>query len=51
MVERHAVSDVPEEGYSIEFFDMTDTRVAVARELAAEVQYQASGPRLIDTVS
>jgi Domain of unknown function (DUF4926) len=29
VVERHAVPDVPEEGYSIEFFDMTGQTVAV----------------------
>jgi Domain of unknown function (DUF4926) len=29
VVERHAVPSVPEEGYSIEFFDMTGNTVAV----------------------
>ena len=29
VVERHARQDVPEEGYSIEFFDMTGNTVAV----------------------
>ena len=29
VVGRHAVPDVPEEGYSIEFFDMTGQTVAV----------------------
>jgi hypothetical protein len=30
VVERHAVPGVPEEGYSVEFFDMTGNTVAVA---------------------
>ena len=30
VVERHAVQGVPEEGYSVEFFDMTGNTVAVA---------------------
>jgi hypothetical protein len=30
VVERHAVPDVPEEGYSVEFFDMTGNTVGVA---------------------
>ena len=29
IVERHAVPGVPEEGYSVEFFDMTGNTVAV----------------------
>jgi len=29
VVERHAVLGVPEEGYSVEFFDMTGNTVAV----------------------
>jgi hypothetical protein len=29
VVERHVVSGVPEEGYSVEFFDMTGNTVAV----------------------
>jgi Domain of unknown function (DUF4926) len=29
VVERHAVPNVPEEGYSVEFFDMTGNTVAV----------------------
>jgi hypothetical protein len=29
VVERHAVPGVPEEGYSVEFFDMTGRTVAV----------------------
>jgi hypothetical protein len=29
VVERHAVPGVPEEGYSVEFFDMTGNTVAV----------------------
>ena len=29
VVERHAVPDIPEEGYSVEFFDMTGNTVAV----------------------
>jgi hypothetical protein len=29
VVERHAVSGVPEEGYSVEFFDMIGNTVAV----------------------
>jgi hypothetical protein len=29
VVERHAVTGVPEEGYSVEFFDMTGNTVAV----------------------
>ena len=29
VVERHAVSAVPEEGYSVEFFDMTGNSVTV----------------------
>lgn len=29
LVERHAVPGVPEEGYSVEFFDMTGDSVAV----------------------
>jgi hypothetical protein len=31
VVERHSVPSVPEEGYSVEFFDMTGNTVAVAR--------------------
>jgi len=30
VVERHAVPGVPEEGYFVEFFDMTGNTVAVA---------------------
>jgi hypothetical protein len=30
VVERHAVRGVPEEGYAVEFFDMTGNTVAVA---------------------
>ena len=30
LVERHAVPGVPEEGYSVEFFDMTGNTVTVA---------------------
>jgi hypothetical protein len=30
IVERHAVPGVPEEGYSVEFFDMTGNTVTVA---------------------
>ena len=30
VVERHAVPGVPEEGYSVEFFDMTGNTVTVA---------------------
>jgi hypothetical protein len=29
VVERHAPPDIPEEGYSVEFFDMTGNTVAV----------------------
>ena len=29
VVERHVISGVPEEGYSVEFFDMTGNTVAV----------------------
>jgi hypothetical protein len=29
VVERHAVSDIPEDGYSVEFVDMTGNTVAV----------------------
>jgi hypothetical protein len=29
VVERHAVAGVPEEGYSVEFFDMTGNAMAV----------------------
>ena len=39
LVERHAVPGVPEEGYSVEFFDMTGNTVAV-------VTLSASGLRL-----
>jgi hypothetical protein len=39
VVERHVVPGVPEEGYSVEFFDMTGNTVAV-------VMLPASAPRL-----
>jgi hypothetical protein len=39
VVERHAVPGIPEEGYSVEFFDMTGNTVALVR-------LPASTPRL-----
>lgn len=35
VVERHAVPDVPEEGYSVEFFDMTGNTVAATLPASA----------------
>jgi hypothetical protein len=46
VVERHAVPGVPEEGYSVEFFDMTgNTVVTVAMLLASALRVPTRADR------
>jgi hypothetical protein len=45
VVERHAVPGVPEEGYSVEFFDMTGNTVAVATLSASALRLPTPADR------
>jgi hypothetical protein len=45
VVERHAVSGVAEEGYSVEFFDMTGNTVAVVTVLASALRLPTPADR------
>jgi hypothetical protein len=45
VVERHAVSGVSEEGYSVEFFDMTGNTVAVVTVPASALRLPAPADR------
>jgi hypothetical protein len=45
VVERHAVPGVSEEGYSVEFFDMTGNTVAVATLPASDLRLPTRADR------
>ena len=45
VVERHAVPGVPEEGYSVEFFDMTGNTVAVVAVPAGALRVPTEADR------
>jgi len=45
VVERHAVSGVSEEGYSVEFFDMTGNTVAVVTSSASALRLPTPADR------
>ena len=45
VVERHVVPGVPEEGYSVEFFDMTGNTVAVVMLPANALRLPAAADR------
>ena len=45
VVERHAVSNVSEEGYSVEFFDMTGNTVAVVTLAASALRLPTPADR------
>jgi Domain of unknown function (DUF4926) len=45
VVERHMVKDVPEEGYSVEFFDMTGNTVAVVTVPASALRIPTPADR------
>jgi hypothetical protein len=49
VVERHAVPDVAEEGYSVEFFDMTGNTVAVATLPASALRLPTRADRPLMT--
>jgi len=46
VVERHTVPGLPEEGYSVEFFDMTGNTVAVATLPASALRLPTPADRL-----
>lgn len=45
LVERHAVPGAPEEGYSVEFFDMTGNTVAVVTLPASDLRLPTPADR------
>lgn len=45
IVERHVVPDVPEEGYSVEFFDMIGNTVAVVTVPASAIRLPTPADR------
>ena len=45
VVERHAVPGIAEEGYAVEFFDMTGTTVAVATVPAGALRLPTAADR------
>ena len=45
VVERHALPGAPEEGYSVEFFDMTGNTVAVVTLLASALRLPSPADR------
>lgn len=45
VVERHVVAGVPEEGYSVEFFDMTGNTVAVTTVPASALRIPTQADR------
>jgi hypothetical protein len=45
VVERHVVTSVPEEGYSVEFFDMTGNTVAVVTVPASALRLPTPADR------